>query len=300
MAAQRRTARQFDDAQHARHFQGRRLVHAFQLAAKYGRTGDDGIRHAIKARVNAEVGVARNNVMQVDAARAGLSDVAQLARRFQADTRARRHWQFGRFFGQRAEGQRASAGRMHDRVVGGFDLRHGHVPAHGRRRFQHQARRGAHVAHGAERVAHAARTVRILAAVARFVGGRLLHAHLRPVGAQFICRHHGQAGADALAHFGAVRHDGDDAVGTDRQEDKGVVDHAASHIVAAVFDGVGRHHQAGRAGHQGQAGQRAGGLEPVAPRRRSGDGDILKDAHLAAPFALMLVAACLMAAWMRV
>ncbi|MNN25130.1 hypothetical protein D3C81_1385870 [compost metagenome] len=188
---------------------------------------------------------------------------------------------------------------MHDRMVDGFHLGDGHVPAHGCRRFQHQARRGAHVAHGAERVAHAARTVRILAAVARFVGGRLLHAHLRPVGAQFVGRHHGQAGADALAHFGTVHHDGDDAVGGHRQEDQGVVDHTAGHLVAAVFDGVGRHHEAGRAGNQSQTGQRAGRLEPVAPRGRM-DGGSVMDAHLAAPFALMLAEACLMAAWMRV
>src|SRR5690606_8627621 len=108
-----------------------------------------------------------------------------------------------------------------------------------------------------EEVARAARTVGVLVAVARLVAGRLDDAYLGPVGLELVGHHHGQAGAHAGAHLGAVGDDGHDAVGPDRDEDLRVVDRAVRHAVGAVFLfflGIGRAHDAGGAHREHQAG----------------------------------------------
>ena len=62
-------------------------------------------------------------------------------------------------------------------------------------------------------MAHAARAVGILVAVGLLVARRLHDAHARPVGIELVGDDHRQRGARrAVAHLGAGRDDGDDAV----------------------------------------------------------------------------------------
>ncbi len=79
----------------------------------------------------------------------------------------------------------------------------------------------------------AARSVGVLVAELDLVAMGLLDAHARPVGLHFLGHDHRQAGADAGAHLGAVRDDGDDAVGRDRDEHARIHHGAVRHLVGA-------------------------------------------------------------------
>ncbi len=85
----------------------------------------------------------------------------------------------------------------------------------------------------------AARAIGILVAVPGFIGGRLFNADLGPVGFQFIRDNERHAGAHPLAHFRAMRDDGDPAILAHRDEHQWIVDGAVLHALGAVLTGIG-------------------------------------------------------------
>ena len=136
---------------------------------------------------------------------------------------------------------------------------HGYAPLLGGGRFQHASGRGAHPPHRHEEMAHAPRAIGILIAVPGLVTGGLDDPDARPIGAEFIGHHHRQAGADTLAHLGAVTDDGNLAAVRDRYEYQRLIHPAMGHGIGPVFH-LGLVHFVGetRPGHarrQHEAGQ---------------------------------------------
>ena len=94
----------------------------------------------------------------------------------------------------------------------------------------------------------AARAVGILVAVLDLVAVRLLDLDARPVGIHFFGDDQRQAGPHAGPHFGAVRDDGDGAVGGDRDEHARIDHGAVRHLAGAGLVGGkrrARHHGCG-------------------------------------------------------
>ena len=61
------------------------------------------------------------------------------------------------------------------------------------------------------------------------IGRGLLHAHLLPLRAQLIGRHHRETGANPLAHLGTVVDERHPAIGIDLDEHVGIVHPATRH-----------------------------------------------------------------------
>ncbi|MNN57823.1 hypothetical protein D3C81_1728310 [compost metagenome] len=80
----RGTAFQFDDLDHTRHFQCVCGIKAAHLAAHHHRSRHDGVQHAGQAGIYTVLGIAGDDILEVDAACAFLADVAELGRFFQA------------------------------------------------------------------------------------------------------------------------------------------------------------------------------------------------------------------------
>ena len=283
------------DLQHAGNGERLGAVHAAHPSAHHGRTRDHGIHHAGQPHVHAVGGLAFADGFQVDEADLFLADVPELGPGLQLEGVAGRHGLFGGVDGQVAIRQAAPRGQVHHLMLLGLDLADGHGPARGCGSFQHLPGRRAHAPHRHQEVAHAARAVHVLVAVARLVGGRLDDLHALPARLHFVGHHHGQAGAYARAHLGAVRHDGDGAIGGDADEDERIVHGAAGHAVGAVLAGLGLRGRGCRdpplCRHgQGEGAQAA--LQKGAARKVSGGG------HCLAPWASWR-AACWMAARMR-
>ena len=138
-----------------------------------------------------------------------------------------------RSFGQRAVTQGAPARGVRDAVVGGPNLGCRYAPLRSRGLFQHRPRRRSCPAHRHEPVTQAARTIRILVAEALLVAPSLGDANPRPIGLEFVGHHHGDGGAHALAHFGAVADHGNGAVLGQRDVDGGIVAPTIRHSVRA-------------------------------------------------------------------
>lgn len=79
----------------------------------------------------------------------------------------------------------------------------------------------------------AARAVGVLIAEGLLVAVGLLDLHARPVRLHFFSDDQRQAGADAGAHLGAVRDDGDDAVRRDGDEHARIHHDAMRHLACA-------------------------------------------------------------------
>ncbi|KNX69168.1 hypothetical protein KO15_14605, partial [Listeria monocytogenes] len=103
--------------------------------------------------------------------------------------------------------------------------------------FQHCARGGADLAHRDQIVPRRARAVGVLVAELDLVAMRLLDMDARPVGLHLLGYDQGQAGADAGAHLGAVRQDGDGAVGGDRDEHARIDHDAVRHLAGSGLIG---------------------------------------------------------------
>ena len=115
-----------------------------------------------------------------------------------------------------------------------LDLAHVHAPALGCGSFEHLPRSGADLAHGLDEMADAARAVGILVAVGFLVSRRLDDAYARPIGLELVGDDHRQRGAGgAVSHLGAVRHDGDDSILVDGNEDVRIGDDAMRHLLGA-------------------------------------------------------------------
>ncbi len=123
---------------------------------------------------------------------------------------------------------------MHDLMQADLHFAGIDAPTLGGRLLQHLARAGADLAHRLDEVTHAARAVGVLVAVGFLVARRLDDAHLGPVGVELVGDDHRQRGARrAVPHLGAMRHDGDDAVLVDGDEDVRIGDHAMRHLLGA-------------------------------------------------------------------
>ena len=161
------------------------------------------------------------------------------------------HRLLGRIGSQLAKAETPAARGVDHLVVDRLDLGDRHAPSLGGGGFQHGARRGADLAHRHQIVPRAARSVGILIAVFDLVAVRLLHLHARPVGLHLLGDDQRQAGADAGAHFGTMRHDRNGPVGRDGDEDARVDHGAVRHRAGAGLIGrkrLTRHH--GRGEHQ--------------------------------------------------
>ena len=95
-------------------------------------------------------------------------------------------------------------------MIARSDLRDVHPPHVGGRRLEHLARGGSHFAHGLQEVAKAPRAVCILPTIRGFVAEGLGDPHAGPVGLELVRDGHRERRADALAHLGPVRDDGDE------------------------------------------------------------------------------------------
>ena len=141
--------------------------------------------------------------------------------------------QRGRGCSQLTVAQRLAARHVDDLVVLRPAVRIGHAPGQRRRMLQHLPCCSAACAHGLDEVADAARSVRVLVAVLLLVAGRLDDLDARPIGFHFVRDHHGQAGARARSHFGAMGHDRDSPVRGDGDEHVRIIDRPARHAVRA-------------------------------------------------------------------
>ena len=261
----RRGARlDLDHAHHAGHLERFGGVVALDLAAVHRRTRDDGIEHAVEPRVDAVPGLAGRDVPRVDRLELALADVAELRRVLELDRIPGGHRLRGGRFCQRAIPETAPGRNVHHLVVLGLHFADRHLPALGGGRFEHLARGGAAAAHRIEEVARAARAVGVLVAVALLVAGRLHHAHALPVGFELVGDDHRHAGANALAHLGAVADDADDAVRGDRDEHQRVVGPAVRHAVRAVLRRIGRARGGREAGREHETAQRGRFLQETA------------------------------------
>lgn len=151
---------------------------------------------------------------------------------------------------QFAKAELASAGTMDDFVIDGPDLACRHAPAFRRSLLEHGAGRGADLAHRDQIMPRAARAVGILVAELDLVAMRLLDADSLPVGFKFFGDDQRQAGAHPGSHLGAVRDDGHDSIGGDRDEHARIDHDAVRHLAGAGLIGksVTRHH--GRSEHE--------------------------------------------------
>src|SRR2546426_8753713 len=68
----------------------------------------------------------------------------------------------------------------------------------------------------------ASRAVRVLSAVGGFVADRLHDTHPSPIGLELVRDSHRERRADALAHLGPVRDDGDESLLVDGHERRGI------------------------------------------------------------------------------
>ena len=119
--------------------------------------------------------------------------------------------------------------RVNDAVYASLHLTNRHAPLIGGRLLQHLSGRRCGSAHGLVPVAHAAGTVGVLVAVFVVIAFRLLDPYLIPVCAKLVGTDHHQAGPDALTHFGAVVHNGNQAISIDMDEHVRVVHPSAGH-----------------------------------------------------------------------
>ena len=140
----------------------------------------------------------------------------------------------------------------------------------------------------------AARAVRVLVAEALLVGPGLGDANPRPIGLEFVGHHHGDGGAHALAHLGAVAGHGDGAVLGQRDVDGGIVAPAVRHAVGAellLLRGDFGRQARGENEHAGANAGEQGAAADIDEAAREVE-DVL--GHSRTP-----LAACLMAARMR-
>ena len=202
------------DALHA--FRGG-IVDAADRAAEHRRVLDRRVDHAVAEDVEAELRLAGDDVLLVVGGGV-LADEAPRGPRLELQHLALRHAQLGRRRHQRAVAEPAAARRVHHFVVLRRALGLGHSPLRRRRAHQHRPRRGAGMAERFVEVADRSRAVGVLVAVAR-IADALLDGDAAPVGVELVGRDLRQAGPDAGAHLGAVRHDEDRAVGPDAEID---------------------------------------------------------------------------------
>ncbi len=241
----RRGALDDDNLLHARHLHRRRAVIGSKLAAHHRRPGDDGIFHARQFRVDAIDRAARGDVEEIDDLDVLLAEIAEGRLVLELDPIGGRRRQGAGLGGELAIAEFSARGLVDDLVVLRLDLGDIDAPAFGCGGFEHLPCRGAALPHRLDEMAQAARAVGVLVAVFLLVARRLPDAHPRPVGLQLVGDGHRQAGARPGAHLGAMRDDGDDAVGRDRDKDMGIAHHPARHLV-----GAGRKGGECRAGRQ--------------------------------------------------
>lgn len=231
-------------------------VKRHHLAAGHRRPGDHSVFHAGQPDIGAVTGGAHGDVAQVHHADLALAQIAEILRIFQLEAFDARDRLLGGIGRQVAKADAAAAGAVDDLVIDRLHFGRRHAPALRRGSFEHRAGRSADLAHRHQIVTRAARSVGVLVAEFGFVAVRLLDANPRPVGLHLLGDDHRQAGADAGPHLGAVRDDGDDAVGRDRDEHARVHHGAMRHLVRAGLVGGksgARHHGSGQNEPAGQA-----------------------------------------------
>ena len=273
-------------------------IEALHLAAQHRRARDDGVQHAWQADVDAVLRLAVDDDGPIRERRVVLADVAERRRILELQRLAGRHVELGRCDSQSAVAKSSAACLVDDLVVLRLDLVERHAPLVGRGLLEHLTRRRAAAAHRLEPVSRAARAIGVLVAVLGFISRRLYDAHALVVGFQLVGHDPRQAGADALAHFGAVDDDADRAVGRDRDEDLRAVLQTVRHAIAAVLlRFVGRTAETGQTDAEYQPCERSGLQKGAA----AGAGVLGRDegaqVHHASPF---MPAATLIALRMRV
>ena len=171
------------------------------------------------------------------------------------------------------------AGRLvNDGVYASLHLTNRHAPLIGGRLLQHLPGRRCGSAHGLVPVAHAAGTVGVLVAVFAVIAFSLFDSHLVPVCTQLVGTNHHQAGPDALTHFGAVVHNGNQAISVDMDEHVRVVHPSAGHgsgTELSLFIASQGHIPTG-CKHQGRATRQA---HQEAPAADVGDHQVVIGAH---------------------
>ena len=217
------TFRQFHDVGHARDLAGTRVIDRDRRAAGVGRLQDRGIDHAVDLRVHGVFGSTHDLERHVDAGHV-LADEPELRCRLEVLVLDLRQ------FGRRLREPRdlairdAAAGcGVNDDAGLGRKLGRGHVPFRGHSIDQDAASLGAGDPHRFEIAADGGARGGLEDAVVPRIAEFLLvpfrrrdRANLRPVGVEFVGENGRQRRERALAHFGRGRHDGDGAVGRDR------------------------------------------------------------------------------------
>src|SRR5262249_49134618 len=130
----------------------------------HGWTRDDGVQHSVESCIDAVLRLAGGDVVTVDELQLALADVAELLRILESEGLARRDGLTRCSLRERSVPETTAGLAMHDLVVLRFDLVHRHLPALGRGRLEHRARRGAAAAHRLEEVTGAARAIGVLIA----------------------------------------------------------------------------------------------------------------------------------------
>ena len=256
---------QLHDADDVCHLAGAGIVDFKRRAARIGRLQHRGVDHAGHLHIHAVFGCADDFERQLDA-RHVFADETKICRRLEIAFRNLR--QFGRCLGE--HGDLAIADAPSRRLVNddarlGRELARRHVPLRRHRLDQHAAHLRAGDAQRGEIAVHrraGGRLERVaIGRVAVFLVvpiGREHRPHLRPVRIQLFGDDQRQGGERALAHFGRRRHDGDRAVGRDRQPDARLVGRCLRLVGERIVD------DRKRIGRDGQRESEAGGLQQMA------------------------------------
>ncbi len=242
--------------EHTRNLERLRRIVARDLAAIDRRPCDHREGEPLRPRIDAVLRVPSGDIEAVDELNIVMADEAEFRGILELERRTLGHRTRRGAPRQRAKAEAAAGRGVHDLIVLRRQLRGRDLPAVGGLGFQHLPRGGADAAQRREMLAHAARAVGVLAAVAVLVAERLLDLHARPVGLELVGDDHGEAGAHALTHLGAIAQQRHRAVIGDGEEDARIVLEPARHGIAAIFLG-GLRMQRGR--QSGREHERAGG-----------------------------------------
>jgi hypothetical protein len=179
---------------------------------------DDPVFHAGKTDVLSIDGATGRDVEAVDDVGAFLADVTELRGVLEAQAVGSRNGDFNRILRQVAIAEPSTGRLLDDLVILRFDVGDRNAPALGGSRFQHHARRSAALTHRFDEVTGRAGAVGVLVAVFGLVARRLHDLHSRPISFQLVGDDQRHAGANALAHFGAMADDGHGPVRRDGDE----------------------------------------------------------------------------------
>jgi hypothetical protein len=187
-------------------------IRRHRARADRGRLRVGGVDHARQRLIDAEQGLARHDLLVVDAGDA-LAEQSILGSRFQRHRRGIGHGQSRGELRELAVRGAAIRGLVSHRAVSGSQLARRHVPALRCRLHEHRTRDGAGLTEPVPIGRHGRRAARDLRTVELEADRRLLDTHVVPLRVELFRDDHRQRRLDALPDLGVLREQHDRAVG---------------------------------------------------------------------------------------